>query len=199
MLEKIRNKKFLGKGKRSIVYLGFIKNKKVTIKCKRPDTKARGRIKNEADWLKVLNKYGVGPKFIALGKDYLIYEFVEGEEIIDWIKKSNKIKVKKILKDIFLQCRTLDELKVTKGELHRPIKHILIKDKPRMIDFERCKPADKPKNVTQFAQFLMRDNIYNLLKSKDFKFDKKELIKTLKLYKKDYSKKNFKKILSFLN
>jgi len=57
-----------------------------------------------------------------------------------------------------------------------------------MIDFERCYYTEKPKNVTQFCQFLL---LINKIKP--------EAIEILKKYKKDESEENFKRILKAIN
>ena len=169
---------YLAKGKRSRVYTGVLKGRKIIVKKSK-------RAKIEAKWLKILNKYKIGPKFISVGRDELIYEFVEGERILDF-----KGDIKKVIKKVLDKCRKLDKLKINKKEMANPYKHILIKNgKVKMIDFERCYKSDKPKNVTQFCQFVRS----RLMKVNDKKF--KEI---LKKYKKKQSEKNYKEILGFL-
>ncbi|MCD4759920.1 hypothetical protein K8R33_03460 [archaeon] len=181
----IKNVKYLAKGKRSLVYTGQYKKKKVTIKVKNPDSKAIQRMQNEAKFLKILNKYGVGPKLISSGKNYLIYEFVEGVLFVDYLEKNKK--VFPIIKKILDQCRILDKLKINKLEFTRPKKHIFIKDKKIvMIDFERCYKTNNPKNVTQFCQFLIKNKLM------------KKNIKVLKNYKAKQTEKNFKEILKLI-
>ncbi len=175
---KIKNLERFAKGWRGIVYTGFYKGKKVAVK--------EGRtVKNEWKWLKKLNRYGIGPKIIGFD-GRLVYEFVEGERFVDFIKKNNRNKINKIIKVILRKMRKMDKLKINKEEMHNPVKHIFVGKKIKMIDFERCRESEKPKNVTQFCQFLMRKRLVS-----------KRVIKVLKEYKKDYNEKNFKKILEF--
>ena len=132
-------------------------------------------------------------------KDYLIYKFIDGDFIVDYIKKFNKNQIKKIIKTIFNQLHTLDKLKIDKEEMHRPLKHIIISDnKPYLIDFERTHYVRNPKNVTQFCQFLISGNFTNILRNKDIYIDKNEAIKLAKIYKKNQSFANFKKIMNML-
>ena len=192
MIKEIKDKKYLSKGKRSLVYTGFYKKQKVTIKKKNPKSEAISRMENEASFLKKLNKYNIGPKLIDSGKDYLVYKYVEGILFIDYIKKNKKIFP--IIKDILNQCRVMDKLKINKLEFTRPIKHVFIKNKKAtIIDFERCYTTETPKNVTQFCQFLMKDEL-----KEHFKINKKEFIKILKIYKDKQTEKNYKKILEYL-
>ncbi len=177
---KVKNIKYLDKGKRSLVYTGIYRNKKVIIKVKNPSSTAIERIKNEAKYLKKLNKYKIGPKYITSKKNFLIYEMVEGKPYIDYIRTKKK---KELTLQIIDKCRTLDKLKINKLEFTRPIKHFFVKNnKVTMIDFERCYKTDKPKNLTQFCNFLNAKKVY--------KIPKKLLIE----YKDKPTEKNFKKI-----
>jgi len=190
----LKDKEYLAKGKRSVVYRGIFKGKEAVLKIKKK-TAPPGIIQNEAKWLKKLEKYGIAPKLYKEGKDYMICEFVKGKRIMEWLKEHNKTEIKKILRDILKQCRILDKLKVNKKELQRPVKHIIIKKTAKMIDFERCKETMHPKNVTQFCQFLTSKNMQKILEEKNIKIDKNKLIKILQRYKKKQTEKNFKEIL----
>ncbi len=82
--------------------------------------------------------------------------------------------------------------------MHHPVKHIIINKNPIMIDFERCYLTNKPKNVSQFCQFLLSNNLKVLLKNKNIKISKKELIKLTRDYKKSYKEKYFREILKLI-
>ncbi|MBS3172191.1 hypothetical protein J4438_01245 [Candidatus Woesearchaeota archaeon] len=187
--KNIKNLQYFAKGKRSIVYIGVYNNKKVAIKTKNPKSEAKGRLENEAKYLRLLNKHKIGPKLIKSNKDYIIYSFVEGDLFIDYIKKKKEFV---ILKNILEQCRILDKLKINKLEFTHPIKHIFIKNKEvTIIDFERCYKSSNPKNVTQFCQFLMSSEIFNF-KNEEFK-------RILIQYKQNQNNKNFNIILKFIS
>ena len=174
---KISNLEEFAKGWRGVVYVGLYKGKKVGIK--------KGKtVKNEFKWLKKLNKYSIGPKVVGFD-GRLVYEFVEGERLIDLIERKDK-RVKRVILTVLRKMRKMDKLKVNKEEMHNPVKHIFVGRSVKMIDFERCRETEKPKNVTQFCQFLMRKKLVS-----------KKIIKVLKNYKKSYSEKDFKKILEF--
>ena len=163
--------RYLTKGKRGKIYLEKGKKKKKSLPK---------RVKNESSWIKILNKYGVGPKLVEVKKDYFKYKFTEGEFILDYFKSKNP---KPIIIAVLKQCRVMDKLKVNKLEMHNPHKHIIIKNKkPVMIDFERAYETKKPKNVTQFCQFIMSRKVYEIIK---YKINKRELISILKTYKKN--------------
>ena len=174
---------YLAKGKRSVVYL-IIKGKRKYIK----KFSKEWNIKNEVKWLKLLNKHNIAPKLISFNKDFLIEEYIRGDTIEAFLKIASKEQIKKILKDIFKQCYILDKLKVNKFELVNPYKHIIIKNsKPIMLDFERCRFSLKPKNISQFVEYILRLNL--------FKVNKNKIRELVKEYKQEYSLKSYKKVL----
>ncbi|MEK6907492.1 MAG: hypothetical protein AABW45_03105 [Nanoarchaeota archaeon] len=182
--------RYFTKGKRGTIYL----DKEYAIKKAQSN-----RIKNEVKWLKVLNKHSIGPRLISYNKSSFRYKFIKGDFIINFINKNKKGIVKKILIDVLRQCRIMDKLNVNKKELHKPIKHIIIRNnKAFMIDFERCFKSDKPKNITQFAQFIMSNNLKNILIDKGFKINKEKMLKSLIKYKHNQNDKNFKEILRLI-
>lgn len=195
--KKISNIKYFARGKRGLLFVGAYKNKKAAIKAKNPKSGAFGRIQNEISWLERLNKHKIGPKLLFSDPDYFVYEFVEGDFIMDYIRKSNKAKAKKILKNIFSQLFILDALMVDKEEMHHPVKHIIVsKNKPCLIDFERCNYSQHPKNVTQFCQFLM--NIGEILENKGILINRDEIMELAKVYKNSQTKANFRKIADLI-
>jgi len=188
----IKNIKYLGKGKRSVVFMGVMsgyKGKKIAIKIEKEGISAKDRIRNEARFLKVLNKYKIGPKLILNKKKFIVYELVRGKPISEFLKNNNKNRCRQILKQVLKQCYILDKLKINKKELHNPIKHIIIDKKPVMIDFERCYYTKNPKNVTQFCQFLISRKLIR----------DGELRSIIRNYKKSYNKKDFNQICSLIS
>jgi len=196
-LEKkgIINVKKIAKGHRGLIYKAKLNRKEIVIKKQREDIAAVGRIKNEAKWLKILNKKGIGPKIISLEDNYFIYEYIKGEFLPSYIEKAPKVKIKKVLTKVFEQCFILDKIKVNKEEMHHPLKHVLIDDKVTMLDFERTHKTDKPKNVTQFCQFVSSVAVLKILKKKGFKFNKTQILKLARNYKKNMNEENFKEII----
>lgn len=179
--------KLLKKRKRSIIYIGKYKGKKAILK----KDIGLGNVVKEGRWLKILNKYKIGPKLLAVRKDSIICEFVKGIPLIDLVKKG-KVKKKQLL-EILKQCKIMDKLKINKREFTRPFQHVLIGKKVKLIDFERCYKSKKVRNVTQFCQFLMQNK-----KRLKLKINNKEFKELLRGYKKKPNEKNFKKIIKFL-
>ena len=173
----------IAKGKRGVVY----KQGRYAIKVERKESKAVNRIENEVKWLKILNKEGIGPKFHKFEDGKLYMEFIDGKLILDYCEGKRKEIVVKVLVDLLEQCRKMDKIGVNKFEMHHPLKHVLIrKGKVVMIDFERCRNTQKPKNVTQVCQFYSRY------------FEVKGILEKAKKYKESYSEKSYKEILKCL-
>jgi|SRR3989344_974184 len=178
------------KGWRSLVYL----DKEKSLIKKESNNRVLSTIEKEVNWLKRLNKVGIGPKLIEHNENSFICEFIEGLEIEQFLKQNNKKEIIKVLKNVLDQCYTLDKLKIDKREMKNPYKHIIISKKVVMIDFERAKYSDKPCNITGFSQYLISSKIYKILENVGIRFDRKELIKLVKNYKSTYNKKDFDKI-----
>jgi release factor glutamine methyltransferase len=190
----VTNVEYFTKGHRGILFTGFLKKKKIVIKIKNPDSLAVGRIVNEAFILKRINGKGIGPKIILCAHDYFVYEYIPGRFIVDFFMDARKTEITKALTDILKQLSVLDSLGYCKEEMHHPLKHIIIGKKAVLIDFERCHVSAKPKNVTQFCQFLMNAHIHKLLQSRGVKINLKKLIHAAQEYKHDISPGKFKEI-----
>ena len=171
---------------------------KVAIKVKLEESKAQGRMENEAKWLKKLNAFNIGPRFIFAGDNYVVYRFVEGEFILDWLQNKKKEEILKVLRDVLLQCRQLDELQVNKEEMHHPFKHVLVNEfgKPVLLDFERCRETTSPQNVTQCIEFICR--LCKELTSKNVHFPIEKFRELAKEYKDTYSDQVFENIMVLL-
>lgn len=191
-MELLKNKTFLAKGKRSNVYIADWKGKKVAVKEKLPGSKAVMRMENEAYWLGQLNKAGIGPKLYFSGEDFVVMEYIDGERILDWVGKRSKKEARQVLLEVLRQCRKLDGLRVSKEEMHHPVKHVIVgKGRVVMIDFERCHRTESPQNVTQFSQFIASRGLMPILKD--------DIVGALREYKTDYSGRSFKKVLRALS
>ncbi|MFH1331986.1 MAG: hypothetical protein ABIH63_01750 [archaeon] len=173
---------FFAKGKRSKVYLDCYEGRKAVRKVANPNFVEN--LRNEAYWLVVLNKHKIGPKLFCFGKDFIVMEFVGGLRVLDFFASANKKQILKVINDVLLQCHKLDSLGVNKEELTNPYKHVIVrKNKPVMIDFERCRNTETPKNVTQFVQFLTSRKVSSLLVKKRIKVDVKKFRSAAKRYK----------------
>jgi putative serine/threonine protein kinase len=191
-------KKF-SRGHRGDIYLGNYKKKDVIVKRQRQDVKVSS-IKNEINYLNQLSKYGFTRKVLLEGKDYFVYEFIQGQFIRRFLDiETDKSKIKKVLIDVMKKMRLLDNLNINKEEMHHPHKHVLINKslKTFLIDFERAGYTQEPKNVTQFVQYIC--SAADLLNKNGFDLDVEKLRNSAKAYKYSRNDKNFRHILKLVN
>lgn len=205
LIKKIwEEKEYFSKGKRGIIYLSVIDGIKYAVKTKNPDSDKENPAYFEAENNKRLNTVNVGPKFYYYDskREFVIREFVEGLDLYDWMeqqkdKKDFEKKVKKIIINLLDQCFAMDGAGINKLELTHPHKDIIVtkEEKPIIIDFERCKISLKPKNVSQFCQFLSRGKFNKELEKLNIKIDGDKILKLAKEYKNSSEdKKIFEKI-----
>ncbi len=125
---------YLTHGKRGMIFTGFYNSKKVAVKIKKKESQAINTVKKESFMLKLLNNHNIGPKFIFSNQDFLVYEFIDGVFIRDFLQTSSKDKIINVLKNVFLQCFKLDKLNISKEEMHHPDKHVIINNNVFLID-----------------------------------------------------------------
>jgi predicted Ser/Thr protein kinase len=197
--KKVKQIHFLARGKRGLVFSGKLGKQKVAMKTNNPNSEAVGKIDNEARWLKILNRKNIGPKFYFSGKDYVVMGFVEGDLFDSWIKKHTKAEIIAVLVSLLGQCLVMDRLGMSKEEMHRPFKHIIIncQNLPVMIDFERCHYTDRPGNVTQFLEYLCR--MSKLLKEKVIDIDRDALRNLARNYRQSEGLDDRQKILQYIS
>ena len=159
------------KGKRGVIFKASYHDKPVAIKIPHPDSDAPSTPELEARYLEKANAVGVGPKLYVSSDDYVVMEFVDGILIGEFLKNDSieSEKIIQVIKLIFDQLISLDKIGINKFELTNPYKHIIVKNDfdPVLIDFERARHTTRPKNVTQFAEYLTSRNILPLLQERD--------------------------------
>jgi O-6-methylguanine DNA methyltransferase len=184
---------FLAKGHRGLVYAGRYKRKDVALKLKNPKSMAHGRMANEANWLYLLNQFGIGPKKYLSSANGIVMEFIDGVPLQEWLAhKPTVSRVKRVINELLEQCFVMDLLGVAKEEMHHPYKHVLVRNNiPVLIDFERCHHSRKPKNVTQCCQYFSRGLRKQL---REYSISPKNLLFAMKQYKKNISLDKFNQI-----
>ena len=193
----LKDLKRFSRGHRGLIFTAKKDKMRIAIKVQRPDSEAR-TINREADVLRDLNKHRIGPKILFSGDDFFAYKFVEGEFIVEALKKRDKKGVISVLHDVFDQMRTLDVLHYNKEEMHHPLKHVIVGRKTVLLDFERCRKTEKPQNVTQFCQFVTSRSLAPLLEEKGLESHREAILKLAKEYKKDYEQATFEKLVSLI-
>ena len=190
----------LGKGYVGIVVVAHVNGQRVALKMRRVDAD-RKNLEHEAELLIKANSVNVGPKFIAVNKDFLLMQLVDGDLLSDWLETHRETEImRKVLVDILEQCWRLDEIGLDHGELSKAPKHLLVDkaQKPFIVDFETASVERKVANVTSVCQFLFMGNssAAKMLGETFGERNRTELIDALKSYKKNRIRKNFEDALN---
>ncbi|WP_456374391.1 protein kinase [Methanocaldococcus sp.] len=146
-IKKVEIIDVLGKGHRGVVLKGIYNNKEVAIKIPRKDS-PKNTIKNEAMILKMLEKYNIAPKVYDYGEDYLIMEFIDGEELKSAVDKLEKNKLLKVVEDILRITLKLDNLGIEHKEIQGGRHFLITNEKTYIIDFDKAKIKKTTKNFT---------------------------------------------------
>lgn len=183
ILKKFPKAEVLGIGRHSVV---LIENK-ICIKVEKDIVAANGAIEDEVKWLKKLQGNDWVAKLVDYDKKlrYVSYKYASGEFFPEFIEKATKKQQKEIILKCLEICRELDKLKINKKEMHKPVKHIIVNyPKVKFIDWERCYETERPKNVTQFVNYLVfRERIVS-----------EKIMESVKKYKKSYSDEDFENV-----
>jgi putative serine/threonine protein kinase len=198
----VNNTHVAGKGCVGIVVKAKSGSKVCALKIRRTDAD-RKTMDNEARFLKMANSAGVGPILEGQTKNLIAMEYVSGQSIIDWVvgnNKATKSKMRTVATDVLEQCFSLDEAGLDHGELSRLVRHVIISDRPYIIDFESASTTRKTCNVTAAAQSIF---LYGIVANKVKKIlgntdREKTIIHALRTYKHFHTRANFDAVLDSL-
>ncbi len=152
----------IAKGWTSFIYTAENKfGKKFILKVLREKSNRKEMVKKESEYLLLANSVKVGPKFVKADfeKNIVMYEYVDGIFMSDWIFECNNKKLLlKFLKEIFSQTKKLDELGLDHGQLAGAGKNVLVeKGKPVIIDFEKASTKRKVHNSSILESYFFRN------------------------------------------
>lgn len=198
----LNNIRVLGKGYVGVVVIARLGKKDVALKIRRIDS-SRQEMKSEARLLQIANKAGVGPRFVAGSKNFMIMEYVKGQKITDWVTdlkgKGRAGKLRSVIRQVLEDCHTLDKIHLDHGELSYIHKHVIVAKSPCIIDFESSSTNRRTSNVTSATQSIFIGSTLSNTVKKIIKIpDKKKMLGPLKKYKHDQSRENFDDILDML-
>jgi putative serine/threonine protein kinase len=192
------NIQVLGKGCVGIVAIAHMNGEKAALKIRRVDAD-RSRMQREAEMLRKANSVRAGPRLLAVSKNFLLMQFIDGDLLPKWLeKRRGKARLRKILREVLEQCWRLDKAGLDHGELSHAPKHIIVdrKGKPFIVDFETASMNRKVSNVTSICQFLFVSGL--VAEKVDEKLGGKgrdAIIEALRRYKNDKARKNFESVL----
>jgi len=188
----------LGKGYVGMVVLAKQNRNLVALKIRRIDS-PRKNMSNEAKLLKFANKIDVGPKFIKNSKNFLIMEYVEGEKIIDWARKSGKKsrKIRSVINNVLRDCYFLDSIGLDHGELSTIDKHVIVgKNRNTIIDFESSSTKRIPSNVSAATQAIfIGTGLAKIIRKKIHVPRRDKIIRLVRNYKKLRTQQSFDDLL----
>ena len=197
----------VGKGCVGIVVKSKAWSKVCALKIRRIDAD-RNTMDNEARFHEMANSAGVGPKLMGYTKNLIAMEFVRGPSIIDWLEvdndnnnnnKATRSKVGKVSRAILEQCFSLDTIGLDHGELSRPARHMIVSNRPYIIDFESASTTRKTSNVTAAAQSIfLYGTVANRVKKVLGATDREKVIDALRTYKQTHTRANFDSALDSL-
>jgi len=198
----VNNVRVLGKGCVGIVVVAQTETGRVALKIRRTDADRIG-MRGEAEMLRIANGVDVGPRLLAFTENLLMMEFVDGLLIPRWIetlgdKEDARLRVHGVLKEVLEQCWRLDETGLDHGELSQASKHIIIDEEGKacILDFETASNTRRVANVTSVSHYLlMRGKTADLIREKISGVNRENLLASLRTYKKNRTRGNFRAIL----
>ncbi|MFL6498103.1 MAG: serine/threonine protein kinase [Nitrososphaera sp.] len=207
-----------GKGCVGIVVKSKAGSKVCALKIRRIDAD-RNTMDNEARFHEMANSAGVGPKLMGYTKNLIAMEFVRGPSIIDWLEvdhnnynynawrssssnnnnDATRSKVGNVSRAILEQCFSLDTIGLDHGELSRMARHVIVSNRPYIIDFESASNTRKTSNVTSAAQSIfLYGTVANRVKKVLGAADREKVIDALRTYKQTHTRANFDSALDSL-
>jgi putative serine/threonine protein kinase len=194
------NVSVLGKGYVGVVVVAHVKSgEQLALKMRRLDG-GRDDFFHEANMLQKANSIQVGPKFMAVTKNFLLSQLVAGTFLADWLEDHKEENVfRRVLLDILEQCWRLDEAGLDHGELSKAPRHLLMDKtgKPFIVDFETASIQRKVANVTAICQYLFVGNstiprlVWEVMGEKN----RIQIVEVLRNYKKDRNRNHFETLL----
>lgn len=178
--------RLLAKGRRGVIFRAVFQDKDVILKVQHPDSKAKNALVLEASYLERVNELGLGPKLVGFTDKFVMMEFIPGISIGQFLKEEiyTKESLLEIFQKVINQMIKLDKAGLNKFEMTNPYKHIIITPDlhPVLIDFERARFSDRPKNLNQFIEYFSQATVLDAFKKVDISLR----IEKLKLLLRNY-------------
>jgi len=188
-----------GKGCVGIVVKAKAGNTVCALKIRRTDAD-RKTMDKEARFHKIANSVEVGPRLEGQTKNIIAMEYVQGQNIVEWVADTKRSRVRSVARAVLEQCFRLDTAGLDHGELSRLARHVIVSDRSYIIDFESASTTRKTSNVTAAAQsiFLYGTVANRVKKILDNTNREKEVIHALRTYKHSHTRANFEAVLDSL-
>ena len=188
----------LGKGYVGMVVLAKKSGKIVALKIRRTDS-PRKNMSGEAKLLKTANEINIGPEIIDNSKNFLVMEFIDGEKIIDWVKKTTTKpkELRSVISNVLRECYLLDDTGLDHGELSTIDKHVMVgKNRNTIIDFESSSKKRITSNVSAATQAIfIGTGLAKIIRKKIDVPRKDKIIRLVRNYKKLRTQESFDELL----
>ena len=146
--------RILGKGHAGVVVLVRARDGMAALKMRRVDS-PRPDMRAEANLLEAANRSGVGPRLLGHTPNLLMMEYLDGTPVGRWLAgRPSGRAARRTVRRILERCRRLDLAGLDHGELVDISRHVLVGQRPEIIDFESASLSRRPANVTSAAQCL---------------------------------------------
>ncbi len=159
--EEVEELSKLSEGWRGVIYTGLWRGLKVSIKVARgPDVIEA--IRKEAKILERLRGMDSFPCILLAGEDFFVYRFIEG---VPYRRAAlSQEEERRVLRRLLEIAFNLDNLGISRDEFSNIDKNVLIGEDREVyvLDFERGGFKERPSNLTQFLQHLVRRGYLNL-------------------------------------
>lgn len=197
----------LGKGHVGVVVLGRWSGgggggRTVAVKIRRTDS-PRASLAGESALLRKANGVGVGPRFLAGSRNFLVMEYLEGQKISDWAAglggRGAAGEAKAVLGAVLDDCFRLDMGGIDHGELSVISKHVVVGRKTAVVDFESASTGRRVSNITSAAQSVYIGSGIAKRVARIYKVPpRQEIIGALRRYKRDPSLENYNALRAVL-
>jgi putative serine/threonine protein kinase len=189
-----------GKGCVGLVLRARNPEGQIALKIRRVDAD-RSSMEREADFHRIANSAGIGPRYLGHTENLIMMEFISGQNIIEWVRTANREQFRKVARSILDQCFLLDRIGLDHGELSRLGRHVIVSDEgqPCIIDFESASTSRKTINVTSAAQSLFLHGSVAVHAKKIYgQVDAERVIASLRKYKRLRSEQSYDELVSLL-
>jgi putative serine/threonine protein kinase len=186
-----------GKGQVGLVLRAKIGNKTCALKIRRIDADRRS-MDDEVRFHTIANNAGVGPRLEGHTKNLIAMEFIDGQSIVNWVEGATKGRLRRMARSALEQCYSLDGAGLDHGELSRLNRHVIVSDRPYIIDFESASTTRKTSNVTAATQSIFLHGAVAGIVKKTLQADREKALLALKIYKRDQTRVNFDAVLDSL-
>ena len=197
----------LGKGHVGVVVLGRWSGggggcRTVAVKIRRTDSQ-RASLAGESALLRKANGAGVGPRFLAGSRNFLVMEYLKGRRISDWAAglggRGAAAEAKAVLGAVLDDCFRLDMRGIDHGELSVISKHVVVGRKAAVVDFESASTGRRASNITSAAQSVYIGSGIAKRVARIYRVPpRQEIIGALRRYKRDPSLENYNALRAVL-